>query len=373
MERESFTAIVEHAISQNCSDVHLKPDYPPFFRVNGFLVAGGKQCLSAKNTIAIANYLLEGRGLFLLQKANAIYLNELARGTAEPFTDVDTAYELPNLARFRINLYKSRGSVGIAMRVIPHEVQGFKELNLPDSIEKIGNLHRGLILVTGATGMGKSTTIATMLDHINKTRTDHIVTIEDPIEFVLKPQQSIITQREIPTDVQTFTEAIRGAMRQNPDILMIGEMRNADTADIGLRASETGHLVFSSLHTPSAVQTISRFLGFFDSASQPVVRLRLAENLMAVVSLRLLPRIDKVGMVPAVEILRVTRTIQECMKIPERSGEILGHMAKSRDFGMQTFDQHLIELIQAKKISLAVGLAAATSPSDLERTLQFGD
>ncbi len=373
MERESFIAILEYAIKQNSSDIHLKADYPPFFRINGFLVEGAKQRLSANNTLAIANYLLEGRGLFLLQKANAIYLNELARGTAEPFTDVDASYELPNRARFRVNLYKSRGGVGIAMRLIPHEIKGFKALNLPEAIQSIANLRRGLVLVTGATGMGKSTTITAMLNHINQTRTDHILTIEDPIEFVIPQQQSVITQREIPTDAQTFTEAIRAAMRQNPDVLMIGEMRNADTAEIGLKASETGHLVFSSLHTPSTTQTLSRFLGFFDSATQPIARLRLAENLMAIISLRLLPRIDTVGLIPAVEILRVTRTIHECMKSPERTGEILGHMAKSRDFGMQTFDQHLIDLIQDKKISLAVGLAAATSPSDLERTLQFGE
>jgi twitching motility protein PilT len=373
MERESCAAIFEQAIANNSSDVHLKPDYPPFFRVNGFLIEGGKQRLTANNTLSIANYLLEGRGLFLLQKANAIYINELARGTQEPFTDVDTSYEIPNRSRFRINIYKSRGSVGIAMRVIPNEIKDFKELNLPDAVEKVANLHRGLVLVTGATGMGKSTTISAILEHINKTRTDHIVTIEDPIEFVFRPKQSIITQREIPTDAQTFTEAIRGAMRQNPDTLMIGEMRNSDTAEIGLRAAETGHLVFSSLHTPSTSQTISRFMGFFDSAAQPIVRLRLAENLMAIISLRLLPRIDKPGLIPAIEILRVTRTIQECMRVSERNSEILGHMAKSRDFGMQTFDQHLIELIRDKKISLAVGLSAATSPSDLERTIQFGD
>jgi twitching motility protein PilT len=373
MEREIFLSILDYAVKQKCSDIHLKAGYAPFFRINGFLVEASKQRLTMMNTLAIANYLLEERGLSLLQKANTFYVNAPSRESLDIFTDIDTSYDVPpSQARFRANLYKNRGGVGIAMRVIPHEIKGFSDLNLPETIEKIAGLRRGLILVSGPTGMGKSTTIAAILDNINKLRTDHILTIEDPIEFVLQPKQSMITQREIPTDAQTFTEAIRGAMRQNPDVLMIGEMRNADTAEIGLKASETGHLVISSLHTSSAVQTVSRFVSFFDPTQQPIVRLRLADNLMAVISLRLLPRIDKSGLIPAVEILRATRTIQECMKSPERSPEILGHMARSREFGMQTFDQHLIELIQTKKISQDVGLAAATSPSDMEREIQFG-
>lgn len=372
MERETFLSILDHAVQQKCSDIHLKADYPPFFRINGFLVEASKQPLTTGDTLSIANYLLEDRGLSLLQKANTLYVSNLSQDSVDIFTDVDTSYEVPSKTRFRSNLYKNRGAVGIAMRVIPHEIKGFSDLNLPDTIEKIAGLRRGLILVSGPTGMGKSTTIAAILENINKLRTDHILAIEDPIEFVLRPKQSMITQREIPTDVHSFTEAIRGAMRQNPDVLMIGEMRNADTAEIALKASETGHLVISSLHTSSAVQTISRFVSFFDPSQQPIARLRLADNLMAVIALRLLPRIDKSGLIPAVEILRATRTIQECMKLPERSPEILGHMARSREFGMQTFDQHLIELIQSKKISQDVGLAAATSPSDMERELQFG-
>ncbi len=372
MERQTFLTILHHAVDQKCSDVHMKAGYPPFFRINGFLVEVSKTRLTINDTLAIANYLLEDRGLSLTQKANALYLNDISRNAVDIFTDIDTSYELPTQTRFRTNIYKSRGAAGIAMRVIPHEIKGFSDLNLPETIEKIASLRRGLIIVTGPTGMGKSTTIATILETINKVRTDHILTIEDPIEFILQPKQSMVTQREIPTDAQSFTEAMRGAMRQNPDVLMIGEMRNADTAEIALKASETGHLVISSLHTTSAVQTINRFVSFFDPVQQPIVRLRLADNLMAVVSLRLLPRIDKAGQIPAVEILRATRTIQECMKTPEKHHEILTHIARSREFGMQTFDQHLIELIQAKKISRDVGLAAATSPSDMERELEFG-
>jgi twitching motility protein PilT len=372
MERDGFISILDHAIKQKCSDIHLKAGYPPFFRVNGFLVEISKYRLTTTDTLAIANFLLEDRALSIIQKANALYISDPASGAIDLFTDLDTSYELENKTRFRINLYKNRGSAGIAMRMIPQEIKGFADLNLPETIEKIAGLRRGLILVAGPTGMGKSTTISALLDHINKTRTDHILTIEDPIEFVLQPKQSLITQREIPSDARSFTEAIRGAMRQNPDILMIGEMRNADTAEIALKASETGHLVISSLHTSSAVQTISRFVSFFDPAQQPIMRLRLADNLMAVISLRLLPRIDKSGLIPAVEVLRATRVIQECMKSPEKTHEILGYMARSREFGMQTFDQHLLELIQSKKISQDVGLAAATSPSDMERELQFG-
>ncbi|MEK7702547.1 MAG: PilT/PilU family type 4a pilus ATPase [Nitrospirota bacterium] len=372
MDHQAFVSILDHSVKQNASDIHLKAGYPPFFRINGFLVAVSKQRLLASDTIAIANYLLEERGLSLVQKANTLYTSDGFSGKLDLFSDIDTSYELINKTRFRTNLYKNRGAVGIAMRVIPHEIKGFSDLNLPDAIEKIAGLRRGLILVAGATGMGKSTTIATLLDHINKTRADHVLTIEDPIEFVFQPKQAVITQREIPTDTQSFTEAIRAAMRQNPDILMIGEMRNMDTAEIALKASETGHLVISSLHTSSAVQTLGRFVSFFEPSQQPIIRLRLADNLMAVISLRLLPRMDKAGLIPAVEILRATRTIQECMKSAERTHEILGHMARGREFGMQTFDQHLIELIHAKKISKDVGMAAATSPSDMERELQFG-
>jgi twitching motility protein PilT len=251
--------------------------------------------------------------------------------------------------------------------VIPPEIRGFDSLNLPSGLRDLAALGRGYVLVTGSTGMGKSTTLAALIHEVNRTRKLKIVTIEDPVEFVFRHDKSIITQREVGTDTTSFPEALRAALRQDPDVIMVGEMRDLGTVDTSLKASETGHLVFSSIHTSDVVSTVNRIVSFFPPEEQPQVRARLAENLQAIVSLRLLQTKKGNGRVPAVEIMRSTRSIQECIKDPARTSEILEFMARGES--MQTFDQHLLDLLRASKVSLETALAAATNPTDFKTRL----
>ncbi|HBZ72029.1 MAG TPA: hypothetical protein DEP35_20785 [Deltaproteobacteria bacterium] len=232
-------------------------------------------------------------------------------------------------------------------------------------------VQRGYVLVTGATGMGKSTTLATMINEINRTRKAKIVTVEDPIEFVFSHDKSIITQREIGTDTSSFPDALRAALRQDPDVIMVGEMRDLETVDTSLKAAETGHLVFSTIHTNDVASTINRLVSFFPTEEQPQVRARLAENLKAVVSLRLLANKKQNGRVPAVEIMRSTRTIQECIKDPAKTAQITDFIARGRPEGMQSFDQHLLDLLRANKISVETALAAASNPTDFKTKLEL--
>jgi twitching motility protein PilT len=248
-------------------------------------------------------------------------------------------------------------------------VRGFEDLNLPNTLRDIANLRRGYVLVTGATGMGKSTTLATMIETINQMRKAKIVTIEDPIEFVFTHDKSIITQREIGTDTASFPDALRAALRQDPDVIMVGEMRDLETVDTSLKASETGHLVFSSIHTNDVASTINRLVSFFPTEEHQQLRNRLAENLKAVISLRLLVNKKKSGRVPAVEIMRSTRSIQECIKDAAKTAEITEYIARGRPEGMQTFDQHLLDLLRANKISVETAFAAATNPADFQTKL----
>ena len=257
----------------------------------------------------------------------------------------------PGLSRFRVNVFRTRGHYGCVLRVIPLEIKEMDALGLPAGLERVGRLQRGLVLVTGATGNGKSTTIAAILQHINTHRRVHIVTIEDPIEFLFEHKLSVVTQREIGSDTETFRAALRAALRQDPDVIMVGELRDHETVDICLKAAETGHLVLSSLHTPDAMRTIGRVLSFYAPEEQDGVRKRLAENLMAVVSLRLMPAADGAGNVPACEIMFVTRTIEECIKQPSKTDEIAEHLARNRDLGMQTFNQSLVDLARAGRIT----------------------
>jgi twitching motility protein PilT len=257
------------------------------------------------------------------------------------------------------------------LRVIPLQIKTFQELNLPSVLREIAQLRRGYVLVTGATGMGKSTTLATMINEINQVRKSKIVTIEDPIEFAFSHNKSIITQREIGTDTSSFPDALRAALRQDPDVIMVGEMRDLETVDTSLKAAETGHLVFSTIHTGDVASTISRLVSFFPTEEQLQLRARLAENLNAVISLRLLVNKKKNGRVPAVEVMRSTRTIQECIKDPAKTHEITEYLGRSRSEGMQNFDQHLIDLLRANKISLETALTAASNPADFQTKLDL--
>ena len=264
---------------------------------------------------------------------------------------------------------RQRRCCNIVLRVIPLQIRTFAELNLPGALRDVAKLQRGYILVTGATGMGKSTTLATMIEQINHIRQAKIVTIEDPIEFVFTHDKSIITQREVGTDTTSFPDALRAALRQDPDVIMVGEMRDQITVDTSLKAAETGHLVLSSIHTSDVHSTINRLVSFFPAEDQLQVRARLADNLAAIISLRLMPTKKQTARVPAVEIMTVTRSIQECIKDPSKTHEILDYIARGRGELMQTFDQHLLDLLRANKISIETALNAASNPTDFKTKL----
>jgi twitching motility protein PilT len=268
-----------------------------------------------------------------------------------------------------VNVFKQRGNYAAVLRVVPLQIKTFTDLNLPVVMEKIGDLSRGLIIASGATGNGKSTTVAALIDHINRNRKAHIVTIEEPIEFLFKNAVSVISQREVGADTGSFKAGLRAALRQDPDVIFIGEMRDRETVDIALKAAETGHLVISTIHTPDAQRTIGRLIGFFPVEEHPVIRGRLGQNLRAVISLRLLLNKAGTGRLPAVEIMLVTRSIEECIKHPEKTSEIQQFIQRGHEMGMQTFDQHLVRLLEDGKISLDTARVAATNPAELELML----
>jgi twitching motility protein PilT len=353
MDREKLYRLLRLGIEKGASDIHFQVGYLPLYRFHGDLVELRYKVLTPKDTETIARLLLEGEG----------------EKVPMDFNERDLAFELPGEGRFRVNISRQRRFYSVVLRVIPLQVRSFDDLNLPNSLRDITNLRRGYVLVTGATGMGKSTTLATMIDTINQTRKSKIITVEDPIEFVFTHDKSIITQREIGTDTASFPDALRAALRQDPDVIMVGEMRDLETVDTSLKASETGHLVFSSIHTNDVASTVNRLVSFFPPEDHQQVRNRLAENLKAVVSLRLLLNKKKSGRVPAVEVMRSTRSIQECIKDPAKTAEITEYIARGRSEGMQTFDQHLLDLLRANKISVETAFAAATNPADFQTKL----
>jgi twitching motility protein PilT len=353
MDREKLHRLLRLGIEKGASDIHFQVGYLPLYRFNGELVELRYKVLTAKDTETIAKLLVEGD----------------ANQDSMEFNELDLAYELPNEGRFRVNISRQRRYFNIVLRVIPLQIRTFEELNLPNVLRDFAQLGRGYVLITGATGMGKSTTLATMIEEVNKVRKAKIVTIEDPIEFVFTHDKSIITQREIGTDTSSFPDALHSALRQDPDVIMVGEMRDLETVDTSLKAAETGHMVFSSIHTADVSSTINRLVSFFPSAEQEQVRARIADNLRAVVSLRLLTNKKQTGRVPAVEIMRSTRSIQECIKDPAKTHEIHDWIAKGRTEGMQTFDQHLLDLLRANKVSVETALAAASNPADFRTKL----
>lgn len=356
MEREKLYRLLRLGLEKGASDIHFQVGYLPLYRFNGDLVELRYKVLTPKDTEEIARMLLEG---------------DPRQGALEQQNEIDLAFELPGEGRFRVNISRQRRFYNVVLRVIPLQVRSFDELNLPHVLRDIAQLKRGYVLVTGATGQGKSTTLATMIQEVNKSRKAKIVTVEDPIEFVFTHDKSIITQREVGTDTGSFPEALRAALRQDPDVIMVGEMRDLQTVDTSLKAAETGHLVFSTIHTNDVASTINRLVSFFPTEEQLQVRARLAENLKAVVSLRLLVNKKQTGRVPAVEIMRSTRSIQECIKDPSRTHEIVDHIARARTERMQTFDQHLFDLVRANKISVETALAAASNPTDFQTKLSL--
>ena len=354
MDHERLYRLLRLGIEKGASDIHFQVGYLPLYRFNGELVELKYKVLTPADTETIAQILTEGS-----------YITSL-----DDVSEADLAYELPGEGRFRVNICCERRHFNVVLRVVPIEIRPFQDLNLPSVLREIALVHRGLVLVTGATGMGKSTTLATMLQEVNLTRKCKIITIEDPVEFMFKHEHSIITQREIGTDTPSFPAAMHAALRQDPDVIMVGEMRDAETVDTALKASETGHAVLSSIHTSDVTATLRRLVSFFPAEEQPTTRERIADNIEAIISLRLLPNKKQTGRVPAVEIMRTTRMLRECIRDPSRTVELSDHIARGRDnLQMQTFDQHLLDLYRANKLTLETARDAASNPADFQTQL----
>jgi twitching motility protein PilT len=292
-------------------------------------------------------------------------MNEYQKEKYKQTNEVDLAYGVPGLGRFRVNVFQQRGSLGVVLRVIPFKIQTIEQLMLPKVLEKVAGEQRGLVLVTGTTGSGKSTTLASMIDHINATETCHIMTIEDPIEFLIRDKRSIVNQREVGVDTMSFGQALKSALRQDPDVILVGEMRDLETIETALTAAETGHLVMSTLHTLDATETINRIISAFPPYQQKQVRLQLGSVLKAVISQRLVPRADGKGRVPAIEVLLATARVRELIEDKDRTKEISEAIAQGHlSYGMQTFDQSLMSLLKAGLVSYEESLRQATNPDD---------
>ncbi len=344
--------IIKAAVDRGASDLHIKAGDVFRARVNGELVALTRQALTPEQTRAIALHLMS---------------NDEDRARIDKILDYDCSWSAAGIGRFRVNIMKQRGSFSIIMRVIPWEVPTFEKLSLPSVLSKIAEAERGMILVTGVTGSGKSSTMAALINYINQRENRHILTLENPIEFLHSDVQSSVTQREIGSDTTDFKMGLRAALRQDPDVIMIGEMRDSETVDTAIKAAETGHLLMSTLHTPDAQSTILRIMAMFPPEEQDVIRVRLAESLYAVVSQRLLPKRNGKGRAVAVEVMINTPTIKDIILEGTRIGEVRDYIAEGREqYGMQTFDQCLMDLVVAGDVTFDVAKAAATNPSDFE-------
>jgi twitching motility protein PilT len=342
--------ILEQALRLEASDVHLKVGRPPLLRTHGTLgPVEGAESLTPSS--------MEG---FL-----GVLLDDHHRAQLRERLQADLAYASPQGTRFRVNVFHQRGEVSIALRLIPPQVRTIRDLNLPPVVEQIALEHRGLILVTGTTGSGKSTTLAAMIHHINRSRDRHIITIEDPIEYTHQDEMCLINQREIGYDARSFPEALRGALRQDPDVILVGEMRDLETIETAILAAETGHLVMSTLHTLDARETITRAISAFPEHQRDQMRLILASVVRGIISQRLVHRADGKGMVPAVEVLVSTALVRECIAVKEKTHELHDAIARGHvTYGMQTFDQSLMALFRGGLITYEEALAQATNPDD---------
>lgn len=361
---DRFNSVLREAVSLGASDLHVVVGSGFRLRLKGEMAPTSDTApLNPSDAATIAaGILLAGR------KCTRDNVASFVQG----ITDYDCSYSLSDVGRFRVNICSQRGTLSLVLRHIPFDIPDFKKLGLPPVLEQVAMLDRGLVLLTGTTGSGKSSTLAAMINHVNKNRHAKIITIEDPIEFMYRDDKANIVQREVGSDTESFGKALRAALRQDPDIILVGEMRDTETIDIAIKAAETGHLVFSTVHTTDAPKTVSRLIAVFEPPEQPIVRIRLSETLQSIISQRLLPRADGAGRVVACEIMRQTKTIQECIEDPSKTDSMKDFIEKGRDlYGMQTFDQHLTVLYLAKVITLETAIHAATSPADFERNLQF--
>ena len=344
------------AVEKKASDLHCKVGNHPYLRVDGELRPMTEfPRVSAEEMLNMAFSMMSNR-----QK-------QRFKETA----DLDMAYGVAGLGRFRVNVFQQRGNVGLVLRVVPTKIRSVEELSLPKIISGICDERRGLILVTGTTGSGKSTTLAAMVDRINSNRTDHIITIEDPIEYLHRDKKAFVNQREVEVDTQTFSTALRAALRQDPDVILVGEMRDLETIGTALLAAETGHMVFSTLHTLDATETIQRIIAVFPPPEQKQVRLQLASTLKAVVSQRLVRKSDNVGRVPAVEVLVATAFVRDCIINPDKTRMIKDAIAQgTSQYGMQTFDQSLYDLYTQGLVTYDEALHQTTNPDEFKLRCQ---
>ena len=340
------------AIQDGASDIHIKAGDFVRARLNGELIPLTDQKLSHEQVRQLAVKLIP---------------YEKDRDRIDELQDYDCSWGLPGLGRFRVSILKQRGVLGIVMRIITIDIPTFEDLRLPLVLEKISQNERGLILVTGVTGSGKSSTMAAMIGYINRNMRKHIITLEDPIEFLHRDLNSSVTQRDVGWDAESFSSGLRSSLRQDPDVILIGEMRDRDTIDTALKAAETGHLVITTVHTKNAVQSLTRIIGVFRAEEQEMIRTRLADSLQAVISQRLLPTAKGDGLVVAAEIMLVTGTIRDCIVDVERMAEIIDLVRDGREqYGSQTFDQHLMELVNAGSVTFEAAKRAANSPNDFD-------
>ena len=351
---------LRYTVERDGSDLHVKVPSPPSVRVDGDLrPMEGAEPLSSEDTEQALDHLLSDADPKL-------------RAEFDADGEVDLAYAVPGLSRFRVNAFRQRGVISIVARAIPFQIRTIDDLGLPSVIRDLAEQQRGIILLTGTTGSGKSTTLAAMIDHINSTRSCHIVTLEDPIEYLHRDKLSLVNQREVGIDTASFGRAMRRVLRQDPDVILIGEMRDEETVRTALSAAETGHLVLSTLHTLDATETINRIIDFFPPHLQQQARVMLASTLRGAVGQRLVPRIGGRGRAAVCEVLVVTGRVQDLILNPEETGKITDVIAEGEYYGMQTFDQALLKHVMAGSVSEEVALPAASSPHDFKLMLAAG-
>ena len=348
--------LLKVAVDRKASDLHLKVGAFPVLRIDGVLKPLSEmRRLLQEDTVAMAFSIMSAR-----QKERF-----------KTDFEIDTSYQVPNLGRFRCSIFLQRGTVGLVLRVIPTRILTVRELLLPPVLERISMEPRGLVLCTGTTGSGKTTTLASMVDHINANRNEHILTIEDPIEYLHRDKKSIVNQRELDVDTRAFSTALRSALRQDPDVILVGEMRDVETIATALTAAETGHLVLSTLHTLDATETVNRIITLFPPHQHRQIRLQLGAVLKAVISLRLMPRADGLSRVPAVEVLVSTEYIRECIENKEKTKYIPDAIKQgTSQYGMQTFDQSLYQLYKSDLITLEEAFKQASNPNEFRLKIQ---
>jgi twitching motility protein PilT len=338
MDEATFHELLQRGARYNASDALFKVGQPPAFRVAGSLHYLQGERLRPEHTEALAEIVLR---------------QSRFRGELHELSEYDTAYGVPGVGRYRVNVYRQRGTFAIALRNIPLDIPTFDQLSLPVAIQPLTELERGMVLVVGAAGNGKSSTLASMVGHINQTRRAHIVTIEDPIEFMHTDQLATISQREIGLDTPGFATALRAALRQDPDVILLGEIRDEDTMDTALKAAETGHLVLSTLHTPDVARTVGRILALTKSVDPGETRERLADNLKGIIAQRLLPSVDGESRVLACEVLIITGTARESIRKPDKNPGLKEVMERGvHPYGMQTFEMAIRQLVTAGRITV---------------------